>query len=163
MATNEKKPLSHSGYYLLAPFLPQHDYVLVPCPTTQMIYFEQSPECLQNFKFLGILKTPEVNKIPSMKILVHHFFLRLLSIPRPGMIKKVWKLTICLNTFKMKKPMRKGKTQTSPIIEKTLKEESRSKVATKVKIKRKRKVKEKLKTEKMKKLKRNIFSKEMKP
>ena len=61
LGTNEKKPLKHSGDYLLAPFLPQHDYLLVPCDTTQMIYYEQNPECLQDYKFLGILKQPEVN------------------------------------------------------------------------------------------------------
>ena len=84
------------------------------------------------------------------------------NIPCPGKNKKVWKLTIGLNTSKMKKPMKKWKKQTFPVIEKTLKEEIRSYVATKVKIKREKKVKEKRKTEKMKKFKRNLFSKEMK-
>ena len=64
LATNEKKVLSHSGdYFLLAPFLPHHDYVLVPCNTTQMIYYEQNPECLKNYKYLGVLKHPEVKSI----------------------------------------------------------------------------------------------------
>ena len=59
--------ITHFGYYLLAPFLPEHDYLLVPCNTTQMIYYEQSPECLQDYKYLGILKQPEVNKIPFIR------------------------------------------------------------------------------------------------
>ena len=78
------------------------------------------------------------------------------------MIKNVWKLAICLNTFTMKNPMRKRKIQTFPVTKKTLKEENRSKVTTKVKRKREMKFKRKLKKEKMKKSKMNLFSKEMK-
>ena len=73
LVTNEKKVMKHSGYYLLAPFLPHHDYVLVPCNTTQMIYYEQNPECLQNYDFLLELKQPEVNKNYVIQIVFHSF------------------------------------------------------------------------------------------
>ena len=79
------------------------------------------------------------------------------------MIKKVWKLIICLNTFTMKKPMRKRKIQTFRLTKKTLKEENRSKVTTKVKRKREKKVRGNLETGRMKKFKINLFSKEMEP
>ena len=39
-----------------------------------MIYYEQNPECLQKYQFLGVLKQPEVNKMYTMKILFHPFY-----------------------------------------------------------------------------------------
>ena len=82
LATNEKKVRKHSGYYLLAPYLPHHDYVLLPCDTTQMIYYEENPVCLQTFDFLLELKQPEVNNNHEIKILVHSLnLIRLLNSP----------------------------------------------------------------------------------
>ena len=63
MATTEDKILKHSGEYLLAPHLQEHDYVLVPSDQPQMIYYDQQPECLQNFRYFRILNHAEVNKI----------------------------------------------------------------------------------------------------
>ena len=74
MATTEDKILKHSGEYLLAPHLQEHDYVLVPSDQPQMIYYDQQPECLQNFRYFRILNRAEVNKIDLRNFFMIHFF-----------------------------------------------------------------------------------------
>ena len=62
LVVNEKKVLKHTGDYILVPFLEDHDYVLVPSSTSNMVYHYNKPECLQEFQFLMVLKQPEVWK-----------------------------------------------------------------------------------------------------
>ena len=72
----------------MAPFLPQHDYLLVPSDKNQMIYYQQQPECLQKYCFLGVLKQPEVKNMYSIKVLLHTiYFDQVIEYPKQEMSK----------------------------------------------------------------------------
>ena len=63
LLTNELNPLKHTGSYVPVPYLPQHDYVLLPGTEqgrVRITYSEVIPRCLQNFAYLTELCTPEV-------------------------------------------------------------------------------------------------------
>ena len=63
LLTNDPQTLQHSGSYLSVPYLPGHDYVLLPrgidgeCRVT---YSTVVPSYLQSFRYLTELKMPEV-------------------------------------------------------------------------------------------------------
>ena len=61
--TNELKPLRHTGSYVPVPYLPQHDYVVLPGTEegrVRITYSEVIPDCLQNFAYLTELYTEVV-------------------------------------------------------------------------------------------------------
>ena len=63
LLTNELKPLKHTGSCVPVPYLPNHDYVLLPGTeggSVRITYSEVIPHCLQNFAYLTELCTPEV-------------------------------------------------------------------------------------------------------
>ena len=57
--------LKFSGDYLVTPFYPSHDYVLVQNDASGMLYSDHTPECLKNFAFIVAI-THEVIKLKSM-------------------------------------------------------------------------------------------------
>ena len=61
LLTNEKKRLQHTGEYIFAPYFEEHDYVIVPSNTAGVLYYDNDyPQCLHEFKFMAVLKQPEV-------------------------------------------------------------------------------------------------------
>ena len=61
--TNEMKPLHFTGSLVPVPYLPGHDYVLVPGVNADYLrttYSAAVPDCLQNFVYAVQLRQPEV-------------------------------------------------------------------------------------------------------
>ena len=64
LLTNEMKPLKYTGSLVPVPFLPGHDYVLVPGVQDGFLrttYSAAVPDCLQNFAYALSLRQPEVS------------------------------------------------------------------------------------------------------
>ena len=61
--SNELKPLQFSGSFVPVPYLPGHDYVLLPGAADgflRMTYSDVVPDCLQNYAYSFVLRQPEV-------------------------------------------------------------------------------------------------------
>ena len=64
LLTNEMKPLHYTGSLVAVPFLPGHDYVLLPGDKDGFLrttYYVAVPDCLQNFAYALSLNKPEVS------------------------------------------------------------------------------------------------------
>ena len=71
LLTNELNPLKHTGSYVPVPYLPKHDYVLLPGTEegrVRITYSEVIPHCLQNFDYLTELCTPQIAATKEEKV-----------------------------------------------------------------------------------------------
>ena len=64
LLSNEMKPLHFTGSFVPVPFLPGHDYVLIPGVKDGILrttYCTAVPDCLQDFAYSVQLCQPEVS------------------------------------------------------------------------------------------------------
>ena len=63
LLTNELSQLKHTGSYVPVPYLPKHDYVLLPGTEegrVRITYSEVIPHFLQNFDYMTELCAPQI-------------------------------------------------------------------------------------------------------
>ena len=67
LLTNQTETLQPSGSYILVPYAKGHDYVLLPAVCKlrpeRVTYYNDKPDCLQNFAYSTVLNHPEVKNI----------------------------------------------------------------------------------------------------